>query len=155
MKNNLITTTALALVISTGVNAQSINPDEVGMAMRPHPPMIIAQTGPTALELDHGPSDSTVDTMIGMSIGTATVATLASWALPAAVAHSSGTMILISGGGYVAGTIGTAAVFTAALPLIAAGAIGTGVAYVSYKYKDDIAETMSDFSDRLNELEIF
>ena len=152
MKTNLITATALALVISTGVNAQSINPDDVGMAMRPHPPMIMDQTGPTALELDDGPSDSTVDTMIGMSIGTAATAGIAAWALPAAVAHSSGTMILISGGGYVAGTIGTAAVATAALPIIAVAAVGTGVAWTSYKYKDDIAETMSDFSDKLKEI---
>ena len=149
MKTNLITTTALALVISTGVNAQSINPDDVGMAMRPHPPMII--TKPYIL-VDTGPSDSTVDTMIGVSIGTAATATIAAWALPAAVVHSSGTMILISGGGYVAGTIGTAALATAALPLIAAGAIGTGIAWTSYKYKDDIAETMSDFSDKLEEI---
>ena len=148
MKTNLITATALAIVISTGANAQSINPDEVGtlnMQMMPAIP-ITAEILP-----EHEWSDSTVDTLLGVSIGTATTATLAAWALPAAVAHSSGAAILYSGAGYVAGSMGLAAGTVVALPLIAAAAVGTGVAVATYKYKDEIGETMSDFSDKIEE----
>jgi len=150
MKTNLITATALAIVISTGANAQSINPDEVGALNAP----IIITTTPT-LTIDdmvgNEWSDSTVDTLLGVSIGTATTATLAAWALPAAVAHSSGGAILYSGAGYVAGSMGLAAGTVVALPLIAAAAVGTGVAVASYKYKDEIGQTMSDFSDKIEE----
>ena len=149
MKTNLITATALAIVISTGANAQSINPDEVGALNMP-----IITTTPT-LTIDdvvgNEWSDSTVDTLLGVSIGTATTATLAAWALPAAVAHSSGAAILYSGAGYVAGSMGLAAGTVVALPLIAAAAVGTGVAVATYKYKDEIGETMSDFSDKIEE----
>ena len=148
MKTNLITATALAIVISTGANAQSINPDEVGtlnMQMMPAIP-ITAEILP-----ENEWSDSTVDTLLGVSIGTATTATLAAWALPAAVAHSSGAAILYSGAGYVAGSMGLAAGTVVALPLIAAAAVGTGVAVATYKYKDEIGETMSDFSDKIEE----
>ena len=148
MKTNLITATALAIVISTGANAQSINPDEVGtlnMQMMPAIP-ITAEILP-----ENEWSDSTVDTLLGVSIGTATTATLAAWALPAAVAHSSGAAILYSGAGYVAGSMGLAAGTVVALPLIAAAAVGTGVAVATYKYKDEIGQTMSDFSDKIEE----
>jgi hypothetical protein len=150
MKNNLITATALAIVISTGANAQSINPDEVGALNVPASIMLGSPIN--ALDMAENEwSDSTVDTLLGVSIGTATTATLAAWALPAAVAHSSGAAILYSGAGYVAGSMGLAAGTVVALPLIAAAAVGTGVAVASYKYKDEIGQTMSDFSDRIEE----
>ena len=149
MKTNLITATALAIVISTGANAQSINPDEVGAL---NAPIIMPALPINALDMAENEwSDSTVDTLLGVSIGTATTATLAAWALPAAVAHSSGAAILYSGAGYVAGSMGLAAGTVVALPLIAAAAVGTGVAVATYKYKDEIGQTMSDFSDKIEE----
>ena len=77
---------------------------------------------------------ATVDTVIGASAGTGLMAGLASWALPAAVAHSSGGAIIYSGAGYVAGTMGLAAGTVAALPFIAAGAAAVGTGAVVYKY---------------------
>jgi len=77
---------------------------------------------------------ATVDTVIGAAAGTGVMAGLASWALPAAVAHSSGGAILYSGAGYVAGTMGLAAGTVAALPFIAAGAVAVGTGAVVYKY---------------------
>ena len=77
---------------------------------------------------------ATIDTVIGASAGTGLMAGIASWALPAAVAHSSGGAIIYSGAGYVAGTMGLAAGTVAALPFIAAGAAAVGTGAVVYKY---------------------
>ena len=77
---------------------------------------------------------ATVDTVIGAAGGTSLMAGIASWALPAAVAHSSGGAIIYSGAGYVAGTMGLAAGTVAALPFIAAGAAAVGTGAVVYKY---------------------
>ena len=77
---------------------------------------------------------ATVDTVIGASAGTGLMAGLASWALPAAVAHSSGGAIIYSGAGYVAGTMGLAAGTVAALPFIAGAAAAVGTGAIVYKY---------------------
>jgi hypothetical protein len=77
---------------------------------------------------------ASVDTVIGAAAGTGVMAGLASWALPAALAHSSGGAILYSGAGYVAGTMGLAAGTVAALPFIAVGAAAVGTGAVVYKY---------------------
>ena len=89
---------------------------------------------------------ATVDTVIGASAGTSLMAGLASWALPSAIAHSSGGAIVYSGAGYVAGTMGLAAGTIAALPFIAAGAVAVGTGAVVYKYYgDDIDKAYDEF----------
>ncbi len=85
---------------------------------------------------------ATVDTVIGAAAGTGLMAGVASWALPAALAHSSGGAILYSGAGYVAGTMGLAAGTVAALPFIAAGAAAVGTGAVVYKYYGDELDAM-------------
>ena len=70
------------------------------------------------------------------------MAGVASWALPAALAHSSGGAILYSGAGYVAGTMGVAAGTVAALPFIAAGAVAVGTGAVVYKYYGEEIDTL-------------
>ena len=75
-----------------------------------------------------------VDTVIGASAGVGLMATISAWALPTALAHSSGGAILYSGAGYVAGTMGVAAGAVAALPFIAIGAGAVGAGAVVYKY---------------------
>jgi len=89
---------------------------------------------------------ATVDTVIGASAGTWGMATVAAWALPSALAHSSGGAILYSGAGYVAGTMGAAATTVALLPVIAAGAAVVGTGAVVYKYYgDDIEAAYEEF----------
>lgn len=83
----------------------------------------------------------TEDIVIATAVGAGTVATVAAAAAPVVVAHSSGAMIMYSGAGYVAGTIGMAAGTVAALPVIAVGALAIGSGAVIYKYRDDIAKT--------------
>jgi len=80
---------------------------------------------------------ATVDTVIGASAGVGVMATISSWALPAALAHSSGGAILYSGAGYVAGSMGVAAGTVAALPFIAIGAGAVGAGAAVYKYYDE------------------
>ena len=76
--------------------------------------------------------------IIGAGIGTAAIASLATAAAPAVVAHSSGMAIMWSGTGYVAGTIGLGAATVAALPIIATvGAVTAGGAF-AYKYRHAI-----------------
>ena len=70
------------------------------------------------------------------------MAGVASWALPAALEHSSGGAILYSGAGYVAGTMGVAAGTVAALPFIAAGAVAVGTGAVVYKYYGEEIDTL-------------
>ena len=86
-------------------------------------------------------STETEDVVIAASAATVATATIASVAAPAAILHSSGAMIMYSGAGYVAGTIGVAAGTVAALPVIAVGAAAVGTGAVIYKYSDDIAKT--------------
>ena len=87
---------------------------------------------------------ATVDTVIGASAGTTLMASISAWALPAAVAHSSGGAILYSGAGYVAGTMGAAAGTVAALPFIAAGAAAVGTGAIVYKYYGDEIDALYD-----------
>ena len=87
---------------------------------------------------------ATVDTVIGASAGTGLMAGIASWALPTAIAHSSGGAIIYSGAGYVAGTMGVAAGTVAALPFIAAGAAAVGTGAVVYKYYGDEIDALYD-----------
>jgi len=89
---------------------------------------------------------ATIDTVIGASAGTSLMAGIASWALPAAIAHSSGGAILYSGAGYVAGTMGLAAGTVAALPFIAAGAAAVGTGAVVYKYYGEEIDELVDQS---------
>jgi len=95
-------------------------------------PMSVNAIGPAPIVKEQ--EVATVDTVIGAAAGTGVMAGLASWALPAALAHSSGGAILYSGAGYVAGTMGLAAGTVAALPFIAAGAVAVGTGAVVYKY---------------------
>jgi len=95
-------------------------------------PMSVNAIGPAPIVKEQ--EVATVDTVIGAAAGTGVMAGLASWALPAALAHSSGGAILYSGAGYVAGTMGLAAGTVAALPFIAAGAVAIGTGAVVYKY---------------------
>ena len=89
---------------------------------------------------------ASIDTVIGASAGTGLMAAVASWALPAAIAHSSGGAILYSGAGYVAGTMGLAAGTVAALPFIAAGAAAVGTGAVVYKYYGEEIDELVDQS---------
>ena len=87
---------------------------------------------------------ATEDVVMGAGIGASLIASLASAAAPAVVAHSSGMAIMWSGTGYVAGTIGLGAATVAALPIIAtAGAVTAGGAY-AYKHRDVIADYSND-----------
>lgn len=86
----------------------------------------------------------TTDTVIGAAAGTWGLASLASWALPSALLHSSGGTILYSGAGYVAGTMGAAATTVALLPVIATGAAVVGTGAVIYKYYGDDIEAAYD-----------
>ncbi len=95
-------------------------------------PMSVNAIGPAPIVKEQ--EVATVDTVIGAAAGTGLMAGVASWALPAALAHSSGGAILYSGAGYVAGTMGVAAGTVAALPFIAAGAVAVGTGAVVYKY---------------------
>ena len=95
-------------------------------------PMSVNAIGPAPIIKEQ--EVATVDTVIGAAAGTGLMAGVASWALPAALAHSSGGAILYSGAGYVAGTMGVAAGTVAALPFIAAGAVAVGTGAVVYKY---------------------
>jgi hypothetical protein len=95
-------------------------------------PMSVNAIGPAPIVKEQ--EVATVDTVIGAAAGTGLMAGVASWALPAALAHSSGGAILYSGAGYVAGTMGLAAGTVAALPFIAAGAAAVGTGAVVYKY---------------------
>ena len=87
---------------------------------------------------------ATIDTVIGASAGTGIMAGIASWALPTAIAHSSGGAIIYSGAGYVAGTMGVAAGTVAALPFIAAGAAAVGTGAIVYKYYGDEIDALYD-----------
>ena len=89
--------------------------------------------------------DSTAGAMIAGGAATWSVASLAAWAAPAVVAHSSGMAIMWSGTGYVAGTIGAASATVAALPLVAAAGAGVAIAgagyYIYDKYVEEDEET--------------
>ena len=83
---------------------------------------------------------STEDVIMGAGGATTLIASVASWAAPMVVTHSSGAAIMYSGAGYVAGTIGLGAATVAALPIIAtAGAVTAGGAY-AYKHREAIAD---------------
>ena len=121
MKKVIVTSIALAMSVS--VSAQSLD---------------IANDRPVVAP---APQAATLDTVIGAAAGTSVVAGVASWALPAAVAHSSGAAIVYSGAGYVAGTMGLAAGTIAALPFIAAGAAAVGGGAIVYKYYGEEIDT--------------
>ena len=89
---------------------------------------------------------ATIDTVIGASAGTGLMAGIASWALPAAIAHSSGGALLYSGAGYVAGTMGLAAGTVAALPFIAGASVVVGTGAVVYKYYGEEIDELVDQS---------
>ena len=80
------------------------------------------------------------DTLIGAGAATAALAGTVAAAAPIAVAHSSGAMILYSGAGYVAGTIGVGAATVAALPVIAVGGAAVAVGATAYKHRETISE---------------
>ena len=83
---------------------------------------------------------STEDVIMGAGGATTLIASVASWAAPMVVTHSSGAAIMYSGAGYVAGTIGLGAATVAALPIIAtAGVVTAGGAY-AYKHRETIAD---------------
>jgi len=103
-------------------------------------PMSVNAIGPAPIVKET--EIATVDTVIGAAAGTSLMAGVASWALPAALAHSSGGAILYSGAGYVAGTMGVAAGTVAALPFIAAGAVAVGTGAVVYKYYGEEIDTL-------------
>ena len=103
-------------------------------------PMSVNAIGPAPIIKEQ--EVATVDTVIGAAAGTGLMAGVASWALPAALAHSSGGAILYSGAGYVAGTMGVAAGTVAALPFIAAGAVAVGTGAVVYKYYGTEIDTL-------------
>ena len=84
--------------------------------------------------------DSTAGAMIAGGAATWGVASLAAWAAPAVVAHSSGMAIMWSGTGYVAGTIGAASATVAALPLVAAAGAGVAIAGAGYYIYDNYVE---------------
>ena len=125
--------TIIAIALTTSMGAHAMGPTETEMN-----PLV---TGPVApIVLDEEKDDTVEDMMIGAGAATAALAGTVAAAAPIAVAHSSGAMILYSGAGYVAGTIGIGAATVAALPAIAiTGAAIAGTAAV-YKHRDDIAE---------------
>ena len=122
--------TSIALAMSTSVSAQLLeDANEPIVAELPEHMIVLPRE-----------EMQTEDVIIGAGIGTAAIASLASAAAPAVVAHSSGMAIMWSGTGYVAGTIGLGAATVAALPVIATvGAVTAGGAY-AYKHRDAIAE---------------
>ena len=127
---NKVIVTSIALAMSTSVSAQLLED-----ANEP----IVAEL-PAHMVVMPREEMQTEDVVIGAGIGTAAIASLASAAAPAVVAHSSGMAIMWSGTGYVAGTIGLGAATVAALPVIATvGAVTAGGAY-AYKHRDAIAE---------------
>ena len=145
MKKIVVTSIALAMSVSVSVGAQSLDiandkpvvaSPTVVPQVTPAPfPMIVSTEMPTFRE-----ELETEDVIIGAGIGTAAIASLATAAAPAVVAHSSGMAIMWSGTGYVAGTIGLGAATVAALPIIATvGAVTAGGAF-AYKYRHAIVE---------------
>ena len=83
------------------------------------------------------------DTIAKLAVGSGTTAATASTIVvataPTAVAHSSG-MLILSSGGYLAGTIGTFATAVAAAPVVAAVGTATALAgggYLVYQYVND------------------
>ena len=155
MKKIVVTSIALAMSVSVGAQSLDIANDRPVVAsptvvaqVTPAPfPMIVSTEMPTfreELETEEMPTFreelETEDVIIRAGIGTAAIASLATAAAPAVVAHSSGMAIMWSGTGYVAGTIGLGAATVAALPVIATvGAVTAGGAY-AYKHRDAIAE---------------
>ena len=108
--------------------------------------------GPAPAPIVEEQDTSTIDKVIGFGTGVSAAAGLASWAAPAAVAHSSGMAILWSGTGYVAGTIGATAATVAALPVIAIGGTVVAVGATAYKYSDEIAEAYDATVKKVEEI---
>ena len=137
MKKIIVTSIALAMSVSVGAQSLDIANDRPVVAqVTPVPlPIIVSTEMPTFYE-----ELETEDVIIGAGIGTAAIASLATAAAPAVVAHSSGMAIMWSGTGYVAGTIGLGAATVAALPIIATvGAVTAGGAF-AYKYRHAIVD---------------
>ena len=149
MKKIIVTSIALAMSASVGAQSLDIANDRPVVAspvvaqltlspvvaqVTPVPlPIFVSTAMPTFYE-----ELETEDVIIGAGIGTAAIASLATAAAPAVVAHSSGMAIMWSGTGYVAGTIGLGAATVAALPIIATvGAVTAGGAF-AYKYRHAI-----------------
>jgi len=113
-KRIILPATALALMLSSGIAlAETETPTE---------------------------TDSTAEVMMAGGAATWSVASLAAWAAPAVVAHSSGAAIMWSGAGYVAGTIGLASATVAALPFVAAAGAGVALAGAGYYVYDNYVE---------------
>ena len=144
MKKIIVTSIALAMSASVGAQSLDIANDrpvvaEPVVAQLPPVPLPIIVGSPTAMPVFREELE-TEDVIIGAGIGTAAIASLATAAAPAVVAHSSGMAIMWSGTGYVAGTIGLGAATVAALPIIATvGAVTAGGAF-AYKYRHTIVE---------------
>ena len=144
MKKIIVTSIALAMSVSVGAQSLDIandKPDPVFPTVAVTPvtpppfPIIVSTEMPTFYE-----ELETEDVIIGAGIGTAAIASLATAAAPAVVAHSSGMAIMWSGTGYVAGTIGLGAATVAALPIIATVGAVTAVGAYAYKHRHAIVE---------------
>lgn len=132
--------TILAIAISTSMGANAMGPNETELHQcfdAPCPSM----TGPIVhpMFVEEKKDTQVEDTLIGAGAATAAVAGTVAAAAPIAVAHSSGAMILYSGAGYVAGTIGVGAATVAALPVIAVGGAAVAVGAAAYKHRDAIS----------------
>ena len=143
MKKIIVTSIALAMSVSVGAQSLDIandrpvvaSPTVVAQVTSAPFPMIVSTEMPTFRE-----ELETEDVIIGAGIGTAAIASLATAAAPAVVAHSSGMAIMWSGTGYVAGTIGLGAATVAALPIIATVGAVTAVGAYAYKYRHAIVD---------------